>query len=99
MTKAGPNGPLVVAALSGGPHGTNISGDMWPLPMSPHDAIAYMISSPGAGNVVAVGDCTIGGGKAAYFESTISVTLFPGITKSGDGYSVVFVHGRHSCTS
>lgn len=82
-----------LVAGGGGPHGTNISGDLWTLPMSPHDAVAFMTSQPGAGTVVAVGDCTIGGGRAAYFESTISATLFPGITKSGDGYSVVFEHG------
>ena len=82
-----------LVAGGGGPHGTNISADLLPLVMSPHDAVAFMTSQPGAGTVVAVGDCTIGGGKAAYFESTISATLFPGITKSGDGYSVVFAHG------
>jgi len=80
-------------AGGGGPHGTNISGDLLPFVMSPHDAVAFMTSQPGAGTVVAVGDCTIAGGKAAYFESTISATLFAGITKSGDGYTVVFAHG------
>jgi len=82
-----------LVANGGGPHGTNITGDLWPSPMSPHDVIAYMIASPGAGTVVSVGDCTIGGGKAAYFDSTFSATLFPGITKTGEGYSVVFAHG------
>ena len=52
-----------------------------------------MVSQPGAGTVVARGDCTIAGGKAAYFESTASASLFPGITVSGAGYSVVFAHG------
>lgn len=75
------------------PNDVNISGDFLPYAMNPHDAVNFMTSQPGAGNVVAKGDCTIAGVKAAYFLSTMSVTLFPGITKGGSGYSVLFAHG------
>jgi hypothetical protein len=76
------------------PNDVNISGDLLPVAMSPHDAVNSMTSQPGAGTVVAQGDCTIAGGKAAYFESTITFTLFPGITKGGGGYTVVIAHGE-----
>ena len=74
------------------PNDVNISGDLLPYAMSPHDAVNFMTTQAGAGNVVAKGDCTIAGGKAAYFLSTMSVSLFPGITMGGSGYSVVFAH-------
>lgn len=70
----------------------NISGDPWPGAMSPHDVITYQISQPGSGTVVARGDCTIAGGKAAYFEATLPI-LFPGLSFGGPGYSVIIAHG------
>jgi len=80
----------------GGPNGVNIGGYLLPatVAMSPHDAVNFMSSQPGAGTVVAKGDCTVAGGEAAYFESTISVTLFPGITKGAAGYSLVIAHAK-----
>jgi hypothetical protein len=80
-------------ASGSGPSGVNISADLIPVAMSPHDAIEFMSSQPGAGTVVAKGDCTIAGGKAAFFKSTISFSLFPGITKGGAGYTIVFAQG------
>jgi hypothetical protein len=76
-----------------GPSGVSISAYPLPMAMSPHDAINWMTSQPAAGTVVSKGDCTIAGGKAAYFESTVAFTVFPGITYSSGGYSVVMGHG------
>jgi hypothetical protein len=70
-----------------------MSADLIPSAMSPHDAVASMSTQAGAGTVVARGDCTIAGGKAAFFESTISVALMPGITNLGAGYTIVIAHG------
>jgi hypothetical protein len=81
-------------ASGNGANGANISGDLLALTMSPHDAVDWMTSQPGAGTVVAKGDCTIAGGKAAFFESTISMNVFPGMTKSGVGYSLVIAYGH-----
>jgi len=82
-------------AVAGGSGPNRVSIDAYPLPlaMSPHDAVDWMASQAGAGTVVARGDCMIAGGKDAFFESTISATVFPGITKSGGGYSLVLAHG------
>lgn len=79
-----------------GPNGLNISGDLLPSTwtMNPHDSVDWMISQPGSGTVVAKGDCKIAGGKAAYFLSTMSVSVFPGITKGGAGYSLLIAHGQ-----
>ncbi len=76
-----------------GPEAVNISGDTIKTTMSPHDVAASMVTQPGAGTVVAKGDCQIAGGDAAYFKSTISATVFPGITKSGAGYTILIGHG------
>src|SRR5260370_15920022 len=85
-----------VISGSGGPNGLNISGDLMPSTwtMNPHDTVDWMISQPGSATVVAKGDCKIAGGKAAYFLSTISVSVFPGITKGGAGYSLIIAHGQ-----
>lgn len=79
-----------------GPDGVNISGDLMPSTwtMNPHDTVDWMISQPGSGTVVAKGDCKIAGGKAAYFLSTMSVSVFPGITKGGAGYSLIIAHNQ-----
>jgi hypothetical protein len=70
-----------------GRKGANISGDLIPSTMSPHDTVESMVTQPGAGTVIAKGDCTIAGGKAAFFKSTI-----PGLEFMGGGYSLVFAH-------
>lgn len=50
-----------------------ITGELIPSTMSAHDAVdreaAY---TPGSGTVIARGDCTVGGSKAAFFESSIA---------------------------
>jgi hypothetical protein len=76
-----------------GRNAVSITAYPWPMAMSPHEAIDWMVSQPAAGPVDSRGDCTIGGGKAAYFESTIALTPFPGITFSSGGYSLVIGHG------
>jgi hypothetical protein len=94
-TMEGQQGLMAALDLSFGtrPNDVNISADLLPVAMSPDDAINSMTSQPGSGTVIAKGDCTIAGGKAAYIESTMSASLFPGITFSGSGYSVVIAHG------
>jgi hypothetical protein len=79
-------------ATGASPTGTVLSFDLMPLAMSPHDGIDWLASQPGSGTVIAKGDCTIGGDKAAYFESNITFTVFPGITRGGDGYAVLAGH-------
>jgi hypothetical protein len=76
-----------------GPSGVSISAYPLPMAMSPHEAIDWMTSQPAAGTVDSRGDCTIAGGKAAYFESTVAFSVFPGITYSSGGYSLVVGHG------
>lgn len=91
----GKNGLEATFALTWGPvgpNGANITADPFPSSMSPHDAVALEISQPGAGNVIRKGDCTIAASAAAYYESTIEVTTFPGITMVGDGYGVYVAH-------
>lgn len=70
------------------PNAASITAYPFPLNMTPHAAVALEISQPGAGNVVATGDCTIASSPASFFESTIQASLFPGITLVGDGYGV-----------
>jgi hypothetical protein len=81
-------------ATGPGPDGVNISGSLFPSTMSPHDTVEWMVRQPGAGTVVAKGDCTVAGGKAAFFESSLTASLFPGITKSSGGYALLIAHGE-----
>lgn len=74
------------------PNGAIVSADPFPFTMTPPDAVAWEISQPGSGTVVAKGDCTIAGFPAAFFESTVQVSLLPGITWVGDGYSLYIAH-------
>ena len=76
-----------------GPSGMSITAYPLPMAMSPHEAIDWMTSQPGSGTVDSRGDCTIAGGKAAYFASTVAFSVFPGITYSSGGYSLVMGHG------
>jgi hypothetical protein len=76
-----------------GPSGVSLSAYPLSMAMSPHEAIDWMTSQPAAGTVDSRGDCTVAGGKAAYFASTIAFSLFPGITYSSGGYSLVMGHG------
>lgn len=96
-TNEGRQGLMAAFDLSNGrpPNNVSISADPWPGAMSPHDVITYMISQPGSGTVVARGDCTIAGGKAAYFEASFP-NLFPGISMGGPGYAVILAHGGKS---
>jgi hypothetical protein len=57
--------------------------------MSPHELANAEASAPGAGTVVAYGDCTIARGQASFFEAT--VTLFG---MESDGYSLYIAHGH-----
>lgn len=73
--------------------GASISADPWPSAMSPHDAVNWTASQPGAGSVGAKGDCTIAGRKAAFFESTVQFSVFVGITYKFGGYTLFIAHG------
>jgi hypothetical protein len=74
------------------PNGAIISVDPFTLAMTPHEAVTWETSQAGSGTMVARGDCTIAGSPAAFFESTVQASLFPGITWIGDGYSVYIAH-------
>ena len=93
-TMEGQQGVMAAFYLSTGrfPNDVDISADPWPGAMSPHDVITYQISQPGSGTVMARGDCTIAGGKAAYSEATFPI-LLPGLSMRGPGYSVIIAHG------
>jgi hypothetical protein len=75
-----------------GPSGAVVSADPFPLSMTPHQAVTWEVSQAGSGTMVARGECTIAGSPAAFFESTVQASLFPGITWAGDGYSVYIAH-------
>jgi hypothetical protein len=74
------------------PNGADVSAFPFTLKMSPHEAVSLEVSQPGSGTVVARGDCTIAGSPAAFFESTVQASLFPGIALVLDGYSVYIAH-------
>jgi hypothetical protein len=90
----GKNGLESTLALQIGvvPNTASITADPFPLNLTPHAAVALEISQPGAGNVIATGDCTIASSPASFYESTIQASLFPGITMVGDGYGVYIAH-------
>jgi hypothetical protein len=90
----GKNGLEATFALETGkePNGAIVSADPFPSTMTPHEAVASEVSQPGSGTVVAKGDCTIAGSPAAFFESTVQLSLFPGISWVGDAYGVYIAH-------
>lgn len=90
----GKNGLEATFALETGkePNGAIVSADPFPLSMTPHEAVSWEVSQAGSGTMVGRGDCTIAGSPAAFFESTVQASLFPGITWMGDGYSVYIAH-------
>lgn len=90
----GKHGLETTLALETGvqPNAANISADPFPSSMTPHDAVTLEISEPGAGTMVARGDCMIATSPAAFFESTIEASLVPGVTWVGDGYSLYIAH-------
>ncbi len=56
--------------------------------MSPHDLAHAEAAAPGAGTVIGYGDCTIAGGQASFFESTVAL-----LGMESDGYSLYIAHG------
>jgi hypothetical protein len=90
----GKNGLEATFALNmgRGPAGGSLSADPFASDMTAHEAVTWEISQPGSGTVVGRGDCTIAGSPAAFFESTIQASLFPGITLVADGYGLYIAH-------
>lgn len=86
----GKRGDEATLALRRGqaPNDVFMTVDPVPATMSAHAAVDNEASQPGAGNVVDKGDCTVAGKPAAYFESTLDLSLFPGMTQTADGYSL-----------
>lgn len=84
----GPPAAFDIATGSPG-DGANISSDFFRSTMSPHDAAnAEAAYTPGSGTVVAKGDCTIGGGQASFFESSIPQL-------GSVGYGLYIAHSRN----
>src|SRR6202521_162517 len=76
-----------------GPSGVSLSAYPLSMAMSPHEAIDWMTCPTSAGSGASRGGCTVAGGKAFFFASTIAFSLFPGVTYRSASYSLVMAHG------